>query len=448
MTLPGLRVRALAGLVLLAMTMRAPVAGAVEIQRVVSPGGIEAWLVEEHAIPIIAVSFAVSRGSYHDPAGKEGLSYLLSATLDEGAGDLDSRAFRARIDDHAISLAFDSGLDQFSGSLETLSEFRDEAIRLLALSITQPRFDPEPVERMKSQIIANIAREQADAGKVAARNWFSTAFGSAGYGRPSSGDIQSVHSLNPDDLKAFYVDQLALDGMKIGVVGDISAEELGSLLDRAFGGLVQNSAFAPIPESDPAEGPGLVTVEMDVPQTELRFGIRGLERSDPDFVPAYVMNYILGGGGSASRFYDEVREKRGLSYSVYSYLYPLKGTGVWYGGAATRADRAQTTLAVIKDQIRLMSEHGPSEAELNAAKRYLTGAFPLRFDSNSKIANQLVAIQIDDLGIDYIDRRNEMIQAVTIEDVRRAARRLLQLDRMIVILVGKPESIKNIDSGG
>ena len=443
-----MRICAFAALVLLGLTVRAPIAGAIEIQRVISPGGIEAWLVEEHAIPIIALTFAVPRGSWHDPAGKEGLAHLLSATLDEGAGDLDSQAFRARIDDHAITLSFDTDLDQFTGDLQMLSEFRDEAFDLLALSMTQPRFDPEPVETIKSQIMANIAREQVDAGKIASKSWFVTAYGDSGYGRPKAGTLESVKALGPEDLRAFYSDILALDGMKIGVVGDISAEELGPLLDQTFGGLSRSSSLAPIPDSAPAAGANVVTVEMDVPQTEMRFGMKGIERSDPEFVPGYVMNYILGGGGFSSRLYDEVREKRGLTYSVYSYLFPLKGSGIWFGGAATRADRAQTTLAVIKDQIALMSEEGPSADELDAAKRYLTGAYPLRFDSNSKIANQLVGIQIEDLGIDYIDRRNELIHSVTIEDVRRVARTLLKPDQMIVVLVGSRDSIAEFDSGG
>jgi zinc protease len=444
----GFRFCAVAALALLALVAHPGAARAIDIQRVVSAGGIEAWLVEEHAIPIIAVSFAVPRGSYHDPQGKEGLSYLLSATLDEGAGDLDSQAFRGRLDDHAISLAFDSDRDQFSGGLETLSEFRDEAFELLALSINRPRFDTEAVERMKGQIAANLARERTDPGEIAVKEWFAAAFGAVGYGRPSSGTVESVQALAPQDLMGHFADMLALEGMKIGVVGDIGAEELGPLLDRTFGGLERRTSLAPIPDTTPVDEPKTLTVELDVPQTELRFGMNGLKRSDPDFVPAYVMNYILGGGGFSSRLYDEVREKRGLSYSVYSYLYPLGGAGLVLGGAATRSDRAATTLAVIRAEIERMREAGPTEAELDAAKRYLTGAYPLRFDSNSNIAEQLVAIQIEDLGIDYVDRRNALIEAVTIEDAKRAARELLRPDRMIVIAVGNRQAIDSIKSGG
>ena len=444
----GFRFCAVAVLALFALSAQAGAARAIDIQRVVSAGGIEAWLVEEHAIPIIAVSFAVPRGAYHDPQGKEGLSYLLSATLDEGAGDLDSQAFRGRLDDHAISLAFDSDRDQFSGGLETLSEFRDEAFELLALSINRPRFDTDAVERMKGQIVANLAREQTDPGEIAVKGWFAAAFGEFGYGRPSSGTVESVQALAPQDLRDHFADMLALEGMKIGVVGDIAADELGPLLDRAFGGLKSRTSLEPIPDTTPVEEPTTLTVELDVPQTELRFGMNGLKRSDPDFVPAYVMNYILGGGGFSSRLYEEVREKRGLSYSVYSYLFPLAGAGLVLGGAATRSDRAATTLAVIRDEIERMRDAGPTEAELDAAKRYLTGAYPLRFDSNSNIAEQLVAIQIEDLGIDYVDRRNALIEAVTIEDAKRVARELLRPDRMIVIAVGNRQAIDSIKSGG
>jgi zinc protease len=443
-------IRLLAAVALVAALagLRAGDAAAVDIQRVVSAGGIEAWLVEEHAIPIIAVAVAVPRGSYHDPDGKEGLSYLLSATLDEGAGDFDSQAFRERLDVHAIKLAFDSSRDQFTGNLETLSEFRDEAFELLALAMTRPRFDDEPVGRMKSQILAQIARDAADPGEIATRALFTAAFGPSGYGRPTNGTAESVAALTPDDLRGFYKDMLARDGMKIGVVGDVTAAELKALLDRTFGGLAESTSLAPITPSLVSEGPKVVAVEFDVPQTEIRFVMRGLERSDPDFVPAYVMNYILGGGGFNSRLYEEVREKRGLSYSVYSYLYPFKGTGLLLGGAATRADRARMTLDIIRAEIRRMAGEGPGADELDGAKKYLTGAYPLRFDSNSKIADQLVAIQIEELGIDYIDRRNALIEAVTIADVRRLARMLLRPERMIVIAVGQKQSIAAVEEGG
>ena len=423
-------------------------AQAIDIKRVVSPDGIEAWLVEEHAIPMIAMSFSTPRGAYFDPPGKEGLSYLLSATLDEGAGELDSQAFRARLEDHAISLSFDSGRDEFSGSLTMLTEFRDEGFELLRLAMTEPRFDEEPVERMKTQILADIRADETDPGAIASKQLFEAVFGPQGYGRPSSGHSETLEKLGPDDLRGFHADQLALDGMKIGVVGDITAEELAPLLDATFGNLKRQSAFAPILDVESEEGPRVVAVELDVPQTELRFSLPGLERSDPDFVPGYVMNYILGGGGFSSRLYDEVREKRGLSYSVYSALFPFRGTGLLFGGAATRADRARETLDVIRGEIRRMAEEGPSAQELDAAKRYLTGAYPLRFDSNSKIANQLVAIQIEDLGIDYIDKRNALIEAVTIEDIRRVAERVLKPDQLIIVAVGRKESIEDIKSGG
>jgi zinc protease len=420
-----------------------PVGGlALEIQRVVSPGGIEAWLVEEHSIPIIALSFVIPRGSYHDPEGKEGLSYLLSTTLDEGAGDLDSQAFRNEIDNRAIRITFESSLDQFSGKLETLREFHGEAFNLLAISMTKPRFDEEPVQRMKNAILTKIKRETANPGRIAELQLFKAAYGATRYGRPANGTSETMSLLTSEDLRVFFQDHMALEGMKFGVVGDISASELEILLDRTFGNLKKNSSFADVAEIELIEGPRAVMVELDIPQTEIRFAMKGLLRSDPDFIPAYVMNYVLGGGGFNSRLYDEVREKRGLSYSVYSHLYPFQGTGVIVGGAATRSNRSGITLNVITDVIAEMAANGPSEVELSAAKRYLTGAYPLRFDSNSKIADQLVAIQFSDLGVDYINRRNSFINAVSIDDVRRVAARLLKPENMIVIVVGKKNLIR------
>lgn len=434
-------VAALAGL-------RAGDAAAVDIQRVVSAGGIEAWLVEEHAIPIISVAVGFEGGAFYDPPGKDGLAHLLSATLDEGAGEVESEAFQAALRNRAIDLSFDANRDAFEGEMRTLTKNRDVAFGLLAAALTEPRFDAGPVERMKRELIAAAARENERAEQKASQLWYRTVYGAPGYGGELSGTPESLAALTPDDLRWLHRGMFTRKAIKIAVVGDIDAVELGPLLDSTFGGLPESSDFAAIGEQTFAAGARLATLAVESPQTVLRFGLEGLERHDPDFITAFVVNHILGGGDFSSRLFEEVREKRGLSYGVFSALFAMSGTGVVLGGAETRADRVAEALDVIRAEIARMGEAGPTAAELDAAKRYLTGAFPLRFDSNAKIARNLVAFQLGDLGIEYINTRNAQIEAVTLADARRVARTLFRPDALVVVAVGSEASLKALAGGG
>lgn len=414
-------------------------AQATEIQRVVSPGGIEAWLVEEHAVPLISVQFAFAGGSTQDPKGKEGTAELLSTLLDEGAGELDSQAFQTRLEDLSISLGFDTGTDNFTGSLKTLSVNRDEAFDLLRLALTEPRFDAEPIDRMRQQAISGLRNAERDPNTIAGRAWFAAAYPGHPYARPSKGTEDTVGAITRDDLVALHGNIFARDTLKIAVVGAIDAKTLGPLLDQTFGKLAPTAKLESVPDMQPETGKR-EEVAMDVPQTVIRFGLPGLKRSDPDFIPAFIMNHILGGGSFSSRLYEEVREKRGLAYSVWTYLAPYDHSGVLMGGTATRSDNAAQTLEVIEAEIKRMAEEGPTADELAKAKSYLTGSYALRFDTSDKIAGQLVGIQMEGLGIDYINKRNGLIEAVTLEDVKRMATRLLDAGAPTIVTVGRAAS--------
>ena len=435
--LSPIRCRAVALLLLVAAFLPDRPAAATDIQRLVSPGGIEAWLVEEHSVPVIAVNFAFRGGSAQDPVGKAGLANLLTTLFDEGAGDLDSAAFQRALEDSSVSISFDAGRDALYGEMKTLSGNRAEAVRLLRLALTEPRFDPEPLERMRARILVGLRQEDRDAETIASKLWFSAAFPDHPYGRPGKGTPESVAAITRNDIRDYYSRVLARDGLKIAIVGDIDADTARALLDEVFGPLPEKARLEPVAETAPMPGAS-ARRDMPNPQTVIRFGGPGLKRSDPDFIPAYVVNYILGGGGFSSRLYNEVREKRGLAYSVYTYLLPFRHAGVYLGGVATRADRAADALGLIMTEIARIAENGPSEEELAKAKDYLVGSYPLRFDSSGKIASQLVEIQLENLGIDYINRRNSLIEAVTIDDVRRTAKRLFGADDMIIVTVGQP----------
>lgn len=416
-------------------------ARAVEVQRVVSPGGIEAWLVEDHTNPIISFDLTFRGGAALDPAGKEGLANLVSGLIDEGAGDLDSQAFQGRLEDLSIRLSFSAGRDSFSGELRTLTENRDTAFELLRLALTEARFDEEPVARIRSQILAGLARDSQDPRSIVGRTMSKVLFPDHPYGRPVSGTTASVAGLSVADLRRFVAERFARDVLVVGVVGDITAAELARHLDETFGDLPEAAAPAEVPDTVPNAQGGVVVVGRDIPQSVVAFGHAGIARDDPDYYAAYVVNYILGGGGFSSRLYEEVREKRGLAYSVYAYLNPLDHAALVMGGVATQNGRVSQSLDLIRAEWRRMAEAGPSETELRDAKTYLTGSFPLRFSSSGAISGMLVGMQMDDLGIDYLERRNGLIEAVTLEDARRVAARLYDADKLIVVVVGRPDGV-------
>jgi len=342
----------------------APLAHAVTIEKIVSPAGIPAWLVRENSTPLVALSYAFHGGSSQDEAAKTGTANLVADMLDEGAGDLDSRAFQAKLEDLSIDLSFDAGADAFYGSLRTLSTNRDEAFELFRLAINEPRFDAEPVERIRGQILSGLHRDSTSPNAIASRRWWATAFPGHPYGREVSGTLESVPRIGVEDLRSYVKRTLTRDGLKIAIVGDLDAAKAGSLIDRIFGGLPAKAELRPVPKVD-LQGLGQrVVVDMDVPQTVITFGRRGVFRQDPDFMPAYVLDHILGGGTFSSRLYTEVREKRGLAYSISDSLLWLKSTALMIGGTATRADRAAETLQVIETEIRRLAENGPTQAEL------------------------------------------------------------------------------------
>lgn len=445
---PGLRLGALLAIFIAALWMSAMKAdAAMNIQRVVSPGGIEAWLVENHDVPLIAMQFGFTGGAAQDPKGKEGLSYFVSGMLNEGAGDLDSTAFQEREEDLAVKMDFDATKDAFVGSFQTLTKNRDQAYDLLRLALNEPRFDADAVDRIAGQIVTGLKFDMNDPRKVASREWFRLAFDGHPYSNPLKGDAKSVAAITGADLKDYAKRVFARDTLKVAVVGDIDAKTLGEVLDKVFGGLPAKSGLREVAEVKPVEGPVRKIVEMNVPQSVAQFGMQGIKRNDEDFIPSYILNYILGGGGFNSRLMEEVREKRGLAYSVYSYLSPYKHSAVYVGNVATENKSVGKSLEVIEAQLKQMAEKGPTEEELKNAKQYLTGSYPLRFDTSSKIASQMLWAQIEDLGIDYFDKRNGLIEAVTLEDVRRVAKRLLARGGLIVTIVGKPTALEMPTAG-
>jgi len=427
--------------VVLFLTFAPFAAHAVEIQDIQTEKGITAWLVEDHSNPIITLSLTFRGGAALDPEGKEGLANFVASTIDEGAGDLDSQDFQGTMRNNSINLKFDAGLESLSGSMQTLRENRETAFELLKLSVNAPRFDEEAIERIRAQISMILRQNSQDPDRLAARAFYQRLFPDHPYSKPSDGTIESVASITADDMRAFVKRRFAKNNLVLGVVGDISAAELKSLLDKTFGDLPDTATDWVLPERKPSQDGGISVVDHASPQSVIMFGQEGLKRKDPDFYPAYVANYVLGGGSFASRLFAEVREKRGLAYSIYSYLAPYSYTSLWGGKVGTANERVKETLEVVKAEWKRMAEKGVSEKELTDAKTYLTGSYHLRFGSSDAIAGILVSMQVHDLGIDFLDRRNGLVEAVTHAQVNQVAKRLLDPDNLVFVVAGQPEGL-------
>ncbi|MBV9558289.1 MAG: insulinase family protein [Pseudolabrys sp.] len=426
--------------VALALAAASPAQAAAKIQHLISPGGIEAWFVQDATVPLIAMEYAFSGGAAQDPKEKSGVANMVASLIDEGSGDLDSRAFHERLDRRAIELSFTATRDYFRGSLRMLRDNKDEAFELLHLALTSPHFDKTDVERIRSQIMSGLRRDSATPNALASRKFLEVAFGDHPYSRQASGTLESVPTITVDDIKNYVGRVIAKDTLKIAVVGDVDPATLGTLLDQTFGGLPAKANLVPVPDVMAAKPPQRVYVPLDVPQTVISFGGPGVGRHDPNFMAAYVVNHIMGGGGLSSRLYHEVREKRGLAYSVFESLLWMNHSALFIGSTGTRFDRAGETLEAVSGEIRRMAEEGPTQDELDEAKSYLKGSQMLQLDTSSKLAGALLQYQLDKLPIDYLEKRNGIIDAVTLDDAKAAAKRLWAEGLLTVVVGREPQA--------
>ncbi|WP_187435960.1 M16 family metallopeptidase [Bradyrhizobium hipponense] len=444
MTHPFLRARRAALSVatgaVLALATISPSQAAAKIQHLISPGGIEAWFVQDATVPLIAMEYSFAGGSAQDLHDKPGVANLVGDLLDEGSGDLDSKTFHERLDRRAIELRFSAGPDTFHGSLRMLRDNKDEAFDLLRMALTSPHFDTADVERIRSQVMSGLRRDTTNPTSLASRKFLEIAFGDHPYGRQTNGKLDSVPTITVADMKDYVGRVLTKDGLKVAVVGDVDPATLGKLLDHTFGALPAKGNLVAIPDIDAAKPPQLAFVPLDVPQTVITFGGPGVKRSDPNFMAAYVVNHILGGGGLSSRLYREVREKRGLAYSVSESLLWMEHSAVFIGNTGTRADRAGDTMDVIEKEVCRIAEEGPTQKELDEAKSYFKGSQMLALDTSSKLAQALLQYQQDKLPIDYIEKRNAIVDAVTLDDAKAAAKRLWGQGLLTVIVGRSPRA--------
>ena len=408
-------------------------ADALEIRQRTSPKGIKLWFVKDTNLPIIQVRFLWRGGAANF---EPGLIRFLSTMMDEGAGDLNSKAFQTRKEDYGIKLSFSADKDNFSGSLRTLSKHKDEAFSLLALAVNQPRFDSAPLERMRQALMAGHRRSASDSGTIASETWWQNALEGHAYGNAVRGSPEFTQKVTPDMLRKAHRQLFAQDNLIISVVGDIEETDLLFQIDKIFAELPVQNTTQQVGPFVPLDG-NFVFVEFPGPQTEIIFGHIGISFDDPDYYAALVVNHILGGGGFSARLMTEIREKRGLVYSVYSYLNETGSLPVWMGRMGTSHKNVEEALSVLRTELKRMREDGPSEIELENAKNYIEGSYALGFDSGKKIASKMLTAQFFDLPPSHFDKRNSYIEAITLEDVRRVARRLLKPDQLIITAVGE-----------
>ena len=413
----------------------------IDIQEVTSPGGIDAWLVEESSIPFVALEIVFDGGATIEDPAKRGATNLMMALLEEGSGELDARAFQEAREGLAASYGFDAYDDSVSVSAVFLTENQDEAVALLREALVNPRFDQDAVDRVRQQVLSIIRSDANSPNSIASAALDAAAYGDHPYGSSINGTVETVTALTRDDIVTAHQNALTTGRVHVGAAGDISAEELGALIDTLLGDLPADGPAIPGPVAFGLEG-GMTVVEYETPQSVALFAHAGIERDDEDFFAAYLLNEILGGSGLESRLMHEVRENRGLTYGVYSYLVTKDLSNVYVGSVASANDRIAETVQVIRDQWALMAEEGVTEEELEQAKTYLTGSYPLRFDGNADIAGILVGMQATGLTPDYIVNRNDYINSVTLEDVNRVAGELLDPEGLHFVVVGQPEGLE------
>lgn len=412
-------------------------ARAADVHALRAPRGEEVWYVSDHTLPMIAAAVAIPAGSAYDPPGKFGLANFAASLLDEGAGNLNATAFQTALSNRAIRLSVEPKRDYIVISLVTLTDNAREAFRLLGLALSRPRFDQDAIARVRAQILAALGEEDEDPATVGAKGFFQAYFHDHPYAHPVIGDGKSIVSITQADLRAFAASHWVRGDLRIAVSGDVDAAGLTALLGSAFGRLPFR--LVPAPSWPVHSGqPGVEVISMAVPQPTVVFGLPGLLRHDRDFIPAYVANYILGGGGFSSRLTNDVRVKLGLTYDISTSLDALRRAGILTGEFATKRESVKQAIKVVRDTLKDFADSGPTEKELADAMTYLTGSYPLSFASNVGIVSELSGFQELALPMDYVEKRNALIEAVTLADVKRVARRLFNPGAMTIVVAGTP----------
>ncbi|MDX1923463.1 MAG: pitrilysin family protein [Alphaproteobacteria bacterium] len=426
----------------------APPCFANDVQILKSSKGITAWLIEDHSLPIVSLSFAWNGGIETDDDAKQGLSHVAATMLTKGAAADDENAFLKKLQDNVISLSFQAQRDTIYGQLRTLKETLPVAQEALRASIMQPRFDDQSLMQVKAQNISLIKNYLSDPDWLMSRLMMREVYAGHPYSKRTLGTQATINSITKDDLKNWHK-RLNRSELIVSATGDITKEELNKLLDETFGGLPEKPAGAELAEADLKGKTETFVLKYKGPQSSITVVWPGIRRNDKDWYAMEVMNYILGGGSFSSRLMSEVREKRGLTYGISSGMSLFDHGSSYSIQASFKNENAGHVLDLIKKEIAHMRDTKVSAEELKAAKDYLIGSYALSLTSTARVAGHYLEIQRQKLGVDIQQKREAALNAVTAEDVQRVAKRILQDASQITFFVGEPQGItatKTFDS--
>ncbi len=413
-----------------------------DIQTLKTPGGINLWLVEDHTLPVIGINFAFRSGASTDAADRQGVSQLLSNTLDEGAGDITSEQFQAALRDNAIDLGFSSSRDSFGGSMRTLVRHKDKALELLKLAVTSPRFDQEAVDRMKQANLTRIRASMSDPDWIGARIMNDRVFGAHPYVQNSGGTLASMAALTPEDLRAARARHFARDRLYVGIAGDVTAAEAARIVDDIFGGLPETAKTdGKVGASDMPAATKPVFYATPQPQTNLTMVWPGISIHDVDHYAGVVMDYIYGGGGFSSLLMNEVREAKGLTYGIYSDMMNMDHADRYTVAGSMLPQNVAPTIQMVRAIADRMRTTDVTAEQLQAAKDYLTGSMPLHFGSTMSVAGAVTGLQINNRPATALDDVRATIMAVTPADIRRVATRVFMHEPQVILVGAKPEGI-------
>lgn len=420
-------------------------ASALQVKEIKANHGVKAWLVEDYHVPVVHVMIAFKNaGAASDPDGLEGRSACVAEMMMEGTTKLDSQSFNQALEDGAINLDTSVSSDQLTITLHTLSENKEKAFELMAQALRDAAFSPAKLDEVKQRIKSALKQRESNPEYVAETEWVKLAFPGHPYSKPVYGTQNSIDKLTVEQLKAYRETHLTRQNMIIAVVGAIKESEAESLISRALSDLPEHfKPDAPIIDRDVSDQPITKQIERDIPQSVMIFGKKGVARNDKDFYAAYVANYILGGKGLNSRLSEAIRQTHGLAYDVSSDLEPLQHTAAWQGQFGTRHGGELQALDLLRENMTRMAEQGATQDEFESAISYITGSFPLNMDRSESIANYLILMQLYDLGMDYLAKRNDYFRAVTLDQVNQVAKQLFDPSQLILVRVGQPDSKKD-----
>jgi len=414
-----------------------PAQAAIAIQHWQTPQGAQVYFVESHELPMLDIAVDFPAGSARDPAGKAGLAQLTHVLLDQGAGGLSESAIAYGLADVGAELSGRLDRDRAGVTLRTLSSAaeKNKALDVFARVLQQPDFPSAVVKREKQRLIAAIREAEADPGNVAEKAFYRALYGAHPYAHDEAGEPAAIEGMTRSQIQAFYRAHYSAPNAVISLMGDITRAEAEAIADRLAAGLSRTPALPALPE--PAPAPASDThIAHPSTQSHVLVGVVGMSRSDPDYFPLFVGNYVLGGGGFDSRLMREVRDKRGYAYSAYSYFMPLMEAGPFQLGLQTKLEQTDDALKVAQATLRDFIASGPSEAELTQAKSNLTGGFPLRIDSNKKILDYLSVIGFYRLPLDYLDTWVDQVNAVNVAAVKQAFARRIDPDKLVTVVLG------------